>query len=130
MGTREETRFTTGLVEKALQGDERAALAVDVFCYRIKKYIGMYAAVLGQLDAVVFTGGIGENAGFVREEIGLGLDALGIQFDSQRNEQADGFEGEISSPESRVKVLVIPTDEERAIAGDTYELATQVAASA
>ncbi|MGI9456066.1 MAG: acetate/propionate family kinase [Aeoliella sp.] len=126
-GTSNDMRILT---EKAQQGDDRAALAVDVFCYRIKKYIGMYAAVLGQLDAVVFTGGIGENAVSVRAQIGIGLEALGIEFDVQRNQQAAGIESEISCPESRVKVLVIPTDEEQAIAGDTHELAVQTIANA
>jgi len=125
-GTSNDMRI---LMEKTQQGDDRAALAVDVFCYRIKKYIGMYAAVLGQLDAVVFTGGIGENAISIREQIGIGLEALGIGLDVQRNQQAAGIESDISCPESRVKLLVIPTDEEQAIAGDTHELAVQNIAS-
>lgn len=113
------------LGEKAAQGDERAALAVDIFCYRIRQYIGMYAAVLGQVDAVVFTGGIGENAIEVREKICTNLESLGIAFDAKQNKQTLGVAGEISGPESRVKLLVIPTNEEMAIAGDTYAITSQ-----
>ena len=110
------------LGEKAAEGDDRAALAIDIFCYRIKQYIGMYTAVLGCVDAVVFTGGIGENATDVRAKVCTGLGSLGIEIDADRNGQTKGS-GEISSPESRVKLLVIPTNEEMAIAGDTHELA-------
>jgi acetate kinase len=116
------------LVDKALNDDDRAALAIDVFCYRIKMYIGSYAAVLGRVDAVCFTGGIGENSTYVRTKICLGLEAVGISLDPRRNEQIVGCEGEISSADSRVKLLVIPTDEERAIAGDTYEIAEEAEA--
>lgn len=114
------------LLDKAEQGDERAELAIDVFCYRIKKYLGMYTAVLGRVDAVVFTGGIGENAAPVRARIMEGLDALGLNLDPARNRAAVGLEGEITCESSRVKGLVIPTEEEAAIAFDTYEIAARV----
>ncbi|HVT28978.1 MAG TPA: acetate kinase, partial [Lacipirellulaceae bacterium] len=99
-------------------------LAIDIFCYRIKKYIGSYCAVLGHVDAVVFTGGIGENAAIVREKSCGGLEALGITLDRQRNNASTKAERRIEAEGSRIAVLVIPTDEEGAIAADTYQLAT------
>jgi len=111
------------LQELADGGDERAKLAIDIFCYRIKKYIGAYTAVLDTLDAVVFTGGIGENAVGVREKICEDLTQIGIEIDPERNASVHGTENEISSDASRVKVFVIPTNEEAAIANDTFELA-------
>jgi acetate kinase len=111
------------LNEKAAAGDQRAQLAIDIFCYRIKKYIGAYAAVLGRLDAVVFTGGIGENAASIRAQCCTELTQLGIELDPALNAATIGREGEIQSAASRVKLLVIPTNEEGAIAGDTYKIA-------
>ncbi len=113
------------LTELAEGGDERAALAVDIFCYRVKKYIGAYAAVLGRLDAVVFTGGIGENAVPVRRKICQDLTQIGIKMDIERNTSTIGVEGIVSSDDSRVKVYVVPTNEEAAIAEDTYEIVSQ-----
>ncbi|MHC4352327.1 MAG: acetate/propionate family kinase [Planctomycetota bacterium] len=110
------------LVELAKEGHERAKLAIDVFCYRIKKYIGAYAAVLGVVDAVVFTGGIGENAVYLRGQICSDLAQIGIELDPAINKETTATETEISSDESRVTVLVIPTNEQAAIANDTYEL--------
>lgn len=112
------------LVEEAGKGNKRAQLAIDIFSYRIKKYIGAYYAALGHLDAVVFTGGIGENAAIVREKVCEGLGELGIKLDRQRNSQDSHDERRIETPDSRVAVLVIPTDEEGVIAADTYQLAT------
>ncbi len=109
------------LSEKAEAGDERARLALDVFSYRIKKYIGTYTAVLGRLDAVVFTGGIGENAADIRAAICGDLDQIGIGLDPALNASVSG-EAKISSDSSRVAVLVIPTNEEAAIAVDTYQM--------
>ncbi len=111
------------LGELAAQGDPRARLAIDIFCYRIKKYIGAYAAALGTLDAVIFTGGIGENAVGVRAGICGDLDALGLRIDAEKNKAAVRKEAPISAADSRVEVYVIPTDEEAAIAKDTYDLA-------
>lgn len=96
------------------EGDEKCALAFKVFCYRIKKYIGAYAAALGGLDAVVFTGGIGENSGVVRKEICSGLEFMGINIDDKKNDKND-----VSVGKGGVHVLVIPTNEELAIARDT-----------
>ena len=111
------------LLERAKEGDEAAQLAIDVFCYRIKKYIGSYTAVLGTVDAVVFAGGIGENAAAIRAGSCSDLAQIGIDIDPTRNEAAIRKEAEISSAQSRVKVFVIPTDEEVAIANDTFTLA-------
>jgi acetate kinase len=118
-GKSNDMRNLTALAEK---GESRARLAIDIFCYRIKKYIGAYTAVLDTLDAVVFTGGIGENAVEVRAGICSGLSWIGIEIDQGKNRAARGEESEISSSNSKVKVFVIPTDEEAAIAHDTYEL--------
>jgi len=118
-GKSNDMRNLTALAEK---GESRARLAIDIFCYRIKKYIGAYTAVLDTLDAVVFTGGIGENAVEVRAGICSGLSWIGIEIDQGKNRAARGKESEISSNNSKVKVFVIPTDEEAAIAHDTYEL--------
>lgn len=110
------------LIDRAEAGHERARLAIDLFCYRIRKYIGAYMAVLGRCDAVIFTGGIGVNAPLVRAESCSGLEPLGIELDKTLNERTIGGEGVLST--GRVKVLAIPTDEERAIAADTYQNAT------
>ncbi len=112
------------LGERVAEGNERAKLAVDIFCYRITKYIGTYTAVLGRVDAVVFTGGIGENNPQLRAQICAGQSQIGIDIDAGRNEANESSDRLISTDASRVKVYVIPTDEEAAIAGDTYELAT------
>lgn len=113
------------LGEKAQQGDQRARLAIDIFCYRIKKYIGAYTAVLGRLDAVIFTGGIGENDTEARALICDGLEQLGIVMDPSRNSATLRAEGVVSADSSPVAVLVIPTNEEGAIAADTYEYAKE-----
>ena len=110
------------LVELAGQGDPRAQLAIDIFCYRIKKYIGVYCAVLDTVHAVVFTGGIGENAVFLRQQICTGLNQVGIQIDEEKNKTVVAKEAEISTDDSKVKVFVIPANEQVAIANDTYEL--------
>jgi len=114
------------ITQKADQGDERARLAIDIFCYRIRKYLGAYAVVLGRLDAVVLTGGIGENAPRLRAQILQDLEILGVVLDPALNEATVQREGEISAAGSRVKALVIPTNEEGAIAADTYEIANQL----
>jgi acetate kinase len=108
------------LMEASERGDEQANLAIEVFCYRIKKYIGAYSAALGHVDGLVFTGGIGENSVHVRARACEGLRELGIQIDPERNEVMVGKEGEISTEGSRVRVMVIPTNEELLIARDTF----------
>jgi acetate kinase len=101
---------------RATAGDSQAALALEIFCYRVKKYIGAYAAALGQVDAVVFTGGIGENSALVRQKICANLDNLGIVLDEAENGHCAGTEALISREGSRVAILVVPTDEESEIA--------------
>jgi acetate kinase len=110
------------LEEFARKGDARAKLAIDVFCYRIKKYIGAYAAVLDTVDAVVFTGGIGEHAAFLHEKICDAVTQIGLKLDYAANKAAIETEAEISTQDSKVKVFVIPTNEQVAIAKDTYEM--------
>jgi acetate kinase len=97
-------------------GDAQARLALDMYCYRIKKYIGAYYAVLGTLDAVVFTGGIGENAARVREQCCTGMEALGITLDREKNASTDSKSFDIHGEASPVSLLVIPTNEELEIA--------------
>lgn len=111
------------LSQLAQKGDERAALAIDIFAYRVKKYIGSYTAVLGKVDALIFTGGIGENSALVRSRICSDIPQIGFELDSDRNEAAVGKEALISTDASRSKIYVIPTNEEAAIAADTYEIA-------
>ncbi len=98
------------------QGDPKARLAIDIFCYRVKKYIGAYYAVLGRVDAIVFTGGIGENAPLLRKCSCEGLERLGIIVDNEKNESPRPGAYEIQNDEGSVKLLVIPTNEELAIA--------------
>lgn len=110
-------------LEKAKdEGNKRAKLALDVFTYDVKKYIGAYAAAMGGVDCVVFTAGIGENSPLVRSYACSGLEFMGIKIDEAKNEQLIGKEGEISASDSRVKVFVIPTNEELMIARETLEL--------
>jgi acetate kinase len=105
--------------EEAGRGGERALLALDVFCYRIKKYIGAYWAILGMPDAVVFTGGIGENSATVRSQVCRGLEHMGINLDEGRNAAVSGDVAEIQKDGAPVKLLVVKTDEEREIARQT-----------
>jgi len=113
------------IVTEMKGGDKRATLAFDVFAYRVKKYIGAYAAVLGGLDAVVFTGGIGENSPEIRKASCAGLQFLGIDVDDQVNESSEK-EKNISRSGSATAVLVLPTNEELVIALDTMEIVSQL----
>jgi acetate kinase len=99
--------------------DRRVRLAIEVFCYRARKYIGAYLACMGGADAVVFTGGIGENSADIRARICTGLDWLGLKLDPAKNDQANGKEFRITADDSRLHAFVIPTDEELLIARDT-----------
>ena len=105
--------------QKAEEGDERALLALDMFCYRVRKYIGAYSAVIKRIDAIVFTGGIGENSAVVRERACSGLDNIGISLDLKKNKAVSGRISEIQPDGSSIKVLVIATDEELEIARQT-----------
>jgi acetate kinase len=99
--------------------DRRANLAVDIFCYRIRKYIGAFLAAMGGADAIVFTGGIGENSPLVRANICEGLEWAGLSLDAEKNQKTIGVEGMITRNDSRLAAYVIPTDEELLIARDT-----------
>lgn len=111
------------LTKAADEGNERAQLALDVFAYDVKKYIGSYIAAMDGLDCLVFTAGIGENTWLVREMICDKMDYFGIRIDKERNSKKnDGTIHDISAADSKVKVLVIPTNEELVIARETKEL--------
>jgi acetate kinase len=107
--------------EAAAQGNERARIALEMFAYRVKKYIGSYAAALGGVDVLIFTGGIGENDTETRRRILSGMEFLGIELDEKMMDKR-GQEMILSAENSRVKVLVVPTQEEMMIAEDTYQL--------
>ncbi|MDD5862877.1 MAG: acetate kinase [Prevotella sp.] len=110
-------------VEKAAgEGNERAILALKMYNYRIKKYIGSYAAAMGGVDIIVWTAGVGENQTSTREEACEGLEFLGVKIDKEKNAKIHGEEAIISTPDSKVKVVVVPTDEEIVIARDTKAL--------
>ena len=104
-------------------GNEKARLAKDMYFYRIKKYIGQYAAAMGGVDVILFTGGAGENQWEVRSETTSGLEFMGIKIDNEKNQACRASEAVISADDSQVKVCVIPTDEELMIALDTQALA-------
>jgi len=105
--------------ELAAAGNERARLALDMYCYRLKKYIGMYAAVLGHVDALIFTAGVGENSDLVRARACANLSLLGIILDEQKNKKRASGLSEMQAKNSSVKILVIPTNEELEIAEQT-----------
>jgi len=116
------------LAEEKENNDRRAHLAIEVFCYRVRKYIGAFLAATGGADALIFTGGIGENSPEIRQRICNGLEWMGVVLDEQKNSAAiSGFEGAISKGESRVHAFVIPTDEELLIARDTVRCVKGVA---
>lgn len=104
------------------KGNERAQLGITMFNYRIKKYIGAYTAAMGGLDMLIFTGGIGENSDVTRSQTCMGLEYMGLEFDEGKNNGVRGIEKVISKDSSKVKVLVVPTNEELVIAQDTEEI--------
>ncbi len=110
----------------AEQGNERAKLALEMFTYQVRKYIGAYAAAMNGLDVIVFTAGIGENDDAVRREILAGLGYLGVEIDAELNAKTHGQEVCISKADSKVQVWVVPTNEELAIALDTQEIASNL----
>ena len=110
------------LMEEADNGDRRSRLAIDLFCYRAKKYVGAYLAAMNGADAIVFSGGIGENAPDIRRRICAGLEWLGIEVDDTRNRGIAGAEGTFHADRARVALWVIPTDEELLIARDTWRV--------
>ncbi|MCS7460942.1 acetate kinase [Paenibacillus doosanensis] len=116
--------------EAARQGQASAILALEMYEYRIRKYIGAYAAAMNGVDAIVFTGGVGENSSYLRQQITQRLTYLGVAVDERLNEAADSGERLISAEQSRVSVLVIPTNEELMIAQKTYALLEKKEAAA
>jgi acetate kinase len=104
------------------EGNQRAILALTVYCYRIRKYIAAYAAAMGGLDSVVFTAGVGENSPVVRRLSCEGLEFMGVQLDEERNQAPNRSGRVVSTDEGRVKVVVMPTNEELAIALETARL--------
>lgn len=110
-------------IEAAIEkGDEMAKTALDMYNYRIKKYIGAYAAAMGGCDIIVFTAGVGENRYQTRQDACVGLEYMGVKLDVEKNKTIRGEEAVISTPDSKVTVCVIPTDEELMIATDTMNL--------
>ena len=110
------------IVEAANEGNSNAKLALETYCYRLKKYIGAYAAALGGLDVLVFTAGVGENSADVRRLTCEKLEFLGIALNDTKNKVTAGTETDISTSDSRVRVLVVPTNEELVIARDTQRI--------
>ena len=110
------------LAELKEHEDRRVRLAIEVFCYRVRKYIGAYLAAMGGADAIVFTGGIGENSPEIRAHICQGLEWAGLKIDSRRNEETVGREGLITTDDSKLLAYGIPTDEELLIARDTVRV--------
>jgi acetate kinase len=114
------------LVKAEAEGHEGARLAISIFCYRVKKYVAAYAGVMGGVDAVIFTGGIGEHAPRIRAGSLAGLEFMGVRLDEGRNAAAVGKEADISADDATVRTLVIPTNEELIIARDTLRLVAGV----
>ena len=110
------------VIAAAHEGNPRCRLALDMYAYRVKKYIGAYAAAMNGVDIILFTGGVGENQADMREAFCNGLDYLGVSLDKAKNNTIRGEEAIISTPDSKVTVCVIPTDEELMIAKDTMAL--------
>ena len=110
------------IIEASSNGDERAMLSIDMKCNRIKKYICSYAGILGGVDAICFTAGIGENANIIREKVCSGLEFMGVKIDKEKNEKRIDGNREINKEDSQTKIFIIPTNEELVIAKDTYEL--------
>ena len=106
------------------EGDDRCRLAIDMIAYRIRQYVGSYAASLGGVDALCFTGGIGENAALIREKVCEGLEFMGLTLNKEENNKRAPGNREISTADSKNKIFIIPTNEEFVIANDTYKIVT------
>ncbi len=115
------------IMNEVKNGNDRAELALNVFCYRVRKYIGSYMAAMGGLDAIVFTGGIGENATEVRKRSVQNLEGMGFVMDNDANENLPNNERFVNTPDSKVKIMVIPTNEELVIARDTEQIVKDLA---
>jgi len=108
--------------QAANEGNTRAALALEMYCYRIKKYVGAYTAAIGNVHALVFTAGVGENSDVVRERVCSNLQNIGYKIDVEKNRGVRGKELDIATADSPIRILIIPTNEELMIAQDTYAL--------
>ncbi len=123
LGITEKYSDQRDILKAAADGDARAQLAIDMEVYRLKKYIGSYIAAMGGVDAIVFTGGVGENSAIIREKVCTGLERLGIKISPRRNiKGVRGFEGNVASRRSKVKVFVIPTNEELVFVEEVLQL--------
>jgi len=124
-GVSEKSSDMRDIEDRALEGDKGCALALEIFCYRVRKYVGAYAAAMGGLDAIVFTGGIGENSPIVRQKVADGLKFLGVELDSEKNGVKVRVETDVSTDAASVRTFVIPTNEEMMIARDTVEIVSR-----
>lgn len=122
MGVSELSSDMRDLTKGMKEGNEKAKLAIEMLAYRVKKYIGTYSAVLGGVDAVVFTGGIGENVPIIRQLAMENMEYLGVDFDQEKNLSYGGGVAEISADNSKAKVMILPTNEELSIARETKNL--------
>ena len=113
------------LLTRVMENESKAQLALDMFCYRVKKYIGAYYAILGEVSALIFTGGIGVYAPLVRSHILQKLQSLGLFFDAEANEKFSALNGDISVSESATRILIIHAEEEREIARQILALKNQ-----
>jgi acetate kinase len=114
------------LENAAAEGNERAQLALDMYYYRVKKYVGAYAAAMDGVDLIIFTGGIGENDPVLREKVSTAIDFMGIDFDVEANRGVRGKDKLLTKPNSRVKVMVITTNEELVIATETASIVKEL----
>jgi len=115
------------LIKAYKAGNDRARLALQMYTYRIRKYIGMYSASMNGVDVIAFTGGIGENAALIRNMCCTDMEYLGIDFDGEKNKKTIGIEGELTAQSSKVRVLCVPTNEELIIARDTVRIVDRAA---
>ncbi|MCG8570311.1 MAG: acetate kinase [Spirochaetes bacterium] len=122
LGLYEKTNDMRDIVEAAQNGDKKAQLTLDIYTYRIKKYIGAYCALMIKVDVLIFTGGVGQNSWFIRQMICRHLQNLGIHLDKELNREIGGNTGSISHDYSPITIMVIPTDEEQQMAIDAYDL--------
>lgn len=125
LGITEMSSDMRDIENASFDGNERAKLALDIYYYRIKKYVGAYAAAMGGIDLVVFTGGVGENDGILRETVCSGMEFLGLEFDADVNRGLRGKNTILSKPSSRVKAALVATNEELVIATDTFRIVTK-----
>lgn len=125
LGISEISNDLREIIKESEQGNKQAALTLNTVAHRAKKYVGAYSAVMNGIDALVFSGGVGENSSLLREKISSGLEFLGIKIDKELNNTIRG-EGVISTPDAAVKILVVNTDEELVIARDTYQIVNEI----